>query len=538
MGELAATGEWQAPAAASRRTWPTIPGYEIVAELGRGGMGVVYKAQQAGFDRPVALKLIRDGALAGPQDRARFRIETEAVARVQHPNVVQIYETGDYDGQLYFAMEFADGGSLAPRLTGRPLPGVQAAELIRTLALAIQHAHAQQIVHRDLKPANILLKRRAGDEVQHVQAKADAHSEHEPFLSTHIPLITDFGLAKRLDLDSTAWTQDGIVLGTASYMSPEQAAGRVRDIGPAVDVYALGAIFYELLTGRPPFQAATAGETIEQVIYDEPAPPIRLNPSVSRDLETVCLKCLEKEPTRRYPSAGELADDLGVFLDGRRVAAMPISVRERLSRLAARDGYEMQEEIGRGPRSTVYRALHGQFKQPVAVKVFAPGLKTQWESVSQVRSAAATAGSALVDQPLAAALSHPNLVPLHQAGIWDGAPFVAVEYVPQGSLASRLAGSRISVREALRIVIQVAETASYIHRQGIVHGNLKPSNVLLAADGIIRIADFRSTGGLFLSPPPAGDDPPVGIGYLTPEWLGQGTSAEPRMDWGSFCTSP
>jgi serine/threonine protein kinase len=394
--------------------------------------------------------------------------------------------------------------------------------------LAIQHAHAQQIVHRDLKPANILLRTRAGDAGQDAAASADSHVDQEPSLSAYVPLITDFGLAKRLDLDSTAWTQDGIVLGTASYMAPEQAAGRVRDIGPAVDVYALGAILYELLTGQPPFQAATPNETIEQVIYDEPVPPARLNADVSRDLETVCLKCLEKEPGRRYTSAGELADDLGVFLEGRSVAAVPQSARERLSRLAARDGYQIIEEVGRGPRSTVYRALLVPFKQHVAVKVFAPGASRIEEWESQIRSGPAAGGTVPVDEPLAATLAHPNLVPVHEAGMWDGAPFVAMEYVPQGCLANRLAASRVSVREALRIVIQVAETVSYIHRQGIVHGNLKPSNVLFAADGIVRIADFRSTGGLFLGPSPDGDDSPIGVGYLPPEWLDERTSAEPR----------
>src|SRR5262249_33049530 len=185
-----------------------------------------------------------------------------------------------------------------------------------------------------------------------------------------IPKITDFGLAKRLDSESTAWTQDGAVLGPASDRAPEQAAGRVREIGPAVDVYALGAILYELLTGRPPFQADSWNQTVEQVLHDEPTPPRRLHADVPRDLETVCLKCLEKEPAMRYASARELADDLGRFLEAKPVAAVPLSERERLGRLAGRDGYQILGEIGRGPRSTVYHALHDPLKQPAALKVY------------------------------------------------------------------------------------------------------------------------------------------------------------------------
>jgi serine/threonine protein kinase len=526
MGELAATGEWPAPTARGQDHWETIPGYEILAELGRGGMGVVYKARQPSCNRTVALKLIRDGALAGPQDRARFRIETEAVARVRHPNVVEIYETGEFQGRLFFAMEFVEGGSLATRLRGRPQPALDAARLVHTLALAVQHAHVQQIVHRDLKPANILLRTRS--DAHAAQAHIDSHCDTDRWLATCVPVITDFGLAKQLGKESTAWTLDGIVLGTASYMAPEQASGRVREIGPAVDVYALGAILYELLTGRPPFQAATANETLDQVIYDEPTPPTRLNAEVPPDLATVCLKCLEKDPGGRYASAGSLADDLRVFLEGRQIAAVPPSRHERLARLAARDGCQLLEEIGRGPRSTLYRALYGSLQQVLAVKVFEAGLCTpsQWES--RFRSGAGVQVNAAAGESLVATLAHPNLVPIHQVGCWDDAPFIAFEYVPHGSLAGRLAAARIGLREALRIVIQAAETMSYIHRQGVVHGNLKPTNVLFAADGNIRISDFRLSGGLFVGPLPAGDASLEGIGYLPPEALNEPAGAELR----------
>jgi serine/threonine protein kinase len=489
MSEEPATRDWTPPSA----DWPAIPGYEILAELGRGGMGVVYRARQVSSQRPVALKMIRDGALASPQQRARFQIEAEAAARMRHPNLVQIYEVGEHAGRPFFAMELVEGGSLDKHVGGRPQPAAQSADLVRTLALAVQHAHERKIVHRDLKPANILLP------------------------SPSLPKITDFGLAKRLDSDSTAWTQDGAVLGTASYMAPEQAAGRVRDIGPAVDVYALGGILYELLTGRPPFLGDSWEQTVQQVLHDEPAPPARLRPDVPRDLETVCLKCLEKEPERRYVSAAELAQDLGRFLEGQPVAAVPLDARERLARLAGREGYRILGEIGRGPRSTVYHARYEPLKQPVALKVFSAGTYTRAEWEARLQRGA----------ELWAALAHPHIVPVHRAGWWDDAPYLAVEYVPHGSVAAKLAGQPYPIRQALRLVEQLAELVSYLHRQGVVHGNLKPSNVLLAADGIPRIADFRLTGGLFQGPLPADEQEPAGLGYLAPELVRE-PGAEPR----------
>jgi serine/threonine protein kinase len=511
MTEPLPTAEWPAPAGGVPADRPTVAGYEILEELGRGGMGVVYRARQVALKRLVALKLIRDGALAGPQQRARFRIEAEAAARMRHPNIVHIYEVGEHQGRPYFAMELVEGGSLDRHLAGRPLPAPQAAELVRTLALAVQHAHAQQVVHRDLKPANILLGGGQGT------GGEEAGTTPPPPPGTQQPKITDFGLAKRLDSDSTAWTRDGAVLGTAGYMAPEQAAGRVREVGPAADVYALGAILYECLTGRPPFQADTWTEALRQVLHEEPTPPTRLCADVPRDLETVCLKCLEKEPDRRYASADELADDLGRFLESKPVAAVPLSAGERLARLAERDGYQIVSEVSRGPRSTVYHALYGPLKQPVALKVFPAGicLREEWEE--RIRRGA---------EPWAL-LAHPQVAPVQRAGWWDGAPYAAAEYVSGGSLADKLTGRPYPAAEALRLVAQLAEVVSYLHRQGVVHGNLKPSNVLLAAGGIPRLTDFRTTGGLFVGPPPADDADPAGLGYLTPE-TARDPAAEPR----------
>ncbi len=276
----------------------TVPGYEVLGELGRGGMGVVYKARQVGLNRTVALKMILVAECAGGQDRARFKAEGEAVARLQHPNVVQIHEVGEHDDRPFFSMEFVDGGSLAHKARGGPLPPRAAAGLVETLARAMHAAHEYGVVHRDLKPANVLLS-------------ADG-----------TPKIADFGLAKRLDVDA-GQTRTGSVLGTPSYMAPEQADGRTKEVGPAADVYALGAILYELLTGRPPFKGETAMHTLFQVLSVEPVPPARLRTGVPADLNVICLKCLEKNPRDRYASAAALAEDLRRFLNGEVIAARP-----------------------------------------------------------------------------------------------------------------------------------------------------------------------------------------------------------------------
>jgi serine/threonine protein kinase/tetratricopeptide (TPR) repeat protein len=308
----------QAAAASSARpVGLTVPGYELLEELGRGGMGVVYKARQTSLQRLVALKMIRSGAQADENEVARLRAEAEAVARLQHPNIVQIYEVGEHDGQPYLSLEFVGGGTLARRLAKAPQNARTAAAVLETLARAMHAAHQSGIIHRDLKPANVLL---AG--------------EPEVPLADCTPKITDFGLAKRLDRE-LGHTVTGQVMGTPSYMAPEQAQGK-KDITPSADVYALGAVLYELLTARPPFQAETLMDTLLQVINHEPVPPRRLQPKVPRDLETICLKCLEKSPARRYASALALADDLHRFLAGEPIRARPTGVWERGRKWARR----------------------------------------------------------------------------------------------------------------------------------------------------------------------------------------------------------
>ncbi len=261
----AAEPQLAAPGAAAL---PSLSGYEMLGELGRGGMGVVFKARDTRLKRLVALKMILVGDYAGPEQLARFRAAAEAVARLRSPGIVQVYEVGEQAGRPYMALELVEGGTLAQRLGGTPLPPAEAARVVRALAVAVEHAHQCGVLHRDLKPANILLT-------------PDGQ-----------PKVSDFGLAKLLDEDA-ARTQTGAVLGTPSYMAPEQAAGRVHELGPATDVYALGTILYEALTGRPPFKAPTMIETLEQVRFQEAVPPSRLLPRLPRSLEVICLKCLE-----------------------------------------------------------------------------------------------------------------------------------------------------------------------------------------------------------------------------------------------------
>ncbi len=296
----------------SRPIGVDVPGYEILAEIGRGGMGVVYKARHIRLDRLVALKMILAGAHASDDQIARFHIEARAVARIQHPGIVQIHEDGDFDGLPYFSLEFVPGGSLSQFINGRPQAPRVAATMVMALCRAMAEAHARGIIHRDLKPANVLLT------------------------PDHQPKITDFGLAKQMEGDSQQ-TRSGAIMGTPSYMAPEQAWGQTRDIGPLSDQYALGAILYEMIVGRPPLQGATPLETLELVRNQEPVPPTRLQPRTPTDLETICLKALQKDPAKRFPDAGSMAEDLRRFLDGEPIVARPVGAPERLWRWCKRN---------------------------------------------------------------------------------------------------------------------------------------------------------------------------------------------------------
>jgi len=337
-----------------------VPGYEIIRLLGRGGMGVVFQARQRALKRLVALKMILAGPHADPDHLARFKTEAEAVAHLHHPNIVQIYEVGEEHGLPWFSLEYVAGGTLADHLAGNPQPARSSAQIVETLARAIHYAHQQGIVHRDLKPANILLQESGsrsqgsgvrgqesgvGSQESGVRDQGSGVKSQEggkkrtdagplnPDL--WIPKITDFGLAKQVAQDS-GQTQSGTILGTPSYMAPEQAGGNPRAVGPATDVYALGTILYEMLTGRPPFKAATLMDTVHLVLTADPVPPRRLQPKVPRDLETICLKCLHKDPRGRYPSGEALAEDLRRFVAGEAILARPAGGMERAVKWARR----------------------------------------------------------------------------------------------------------------------------------------------------------------------------------------------------------
>ncbi|MGL6096321.1 MAG: serine/threonine-protein kinase [Fimbriiglobus sp.] len=286
-----------------RSVWPKLPGYEVIGELGRGGMAVVYRARQVALDRPVALKVILTGAMAGAADRTPMRREAEVVAKLRHPNVVQIYDTGEHEGCVFLALEFVGGGSLDHRLRSRPLPPDEAARVVELVAAGVQAAHDAGIVHRDLKPANVLL---------------------DP---DGTPKVSDFGLAKR-EHEAARLTGTGMTTGTPSYMAPEQVLSEADKIGPATDVYGLGGILYECLTGRPAFDGPTTLETMRQVAEDEVVPVRRLQAGVPRDLETICLKCLHKDPRKRYPTARAVADDLARFRAGEPILARPVGPAE------------------------------------------------------------------------------------------------------------------------------------------------------------------------------------------------------------------
>ena len=333
-----------------------VDGYEVQEELGRGGMGVVYRARQVVLDRACVLKMILGGTHARPEAVARFLVEAQSIARLHHPNIVQIYHVGEWDGLPFLELEFVEGGGLDRSLDGTPWEARRAAGLVEPLSRAVAEAHRREVVHRDIKPANILIA-------------ADG-----------TPKLSDFGLAKALGVDS-GLTATEAIMGSPSYMAPEQAEGKARHSGPKADVYSLGAVLYELLTGRPPFKGATLLETLEQTRSVEPIPPSRLVPGVPRDLETIALGCLQKDPARRYESAGALADDLARFLAGETIVARPVSAAERAWRWCRRHPAPAALTV-----AVVLVAALGLL-----------GVLWQWREAVQARDLAATRAAAEAD---------------------------------------------------------------------------------------------------------------------------------------------
>jgi serine/threonine protein kinase len=468
-----------------RERWPKIPGYEIVDHIDGGGQGHVFKARHVALDRLVALKTLHDTGEGEKERLARFRREGKLSARLDHPNIVRVYDFDAHEGKLYFTMEFVEGGNLKQRLEREHrLPPGAAAALLLELALTIQHAHDLEIIHRDLKPENIL------------------------FTAGGSPKITDFGLAKWLADGATELTRKNTVMGSAPYMSPEAAAGKTSQIGKATDIYGLGAIFYETLTGQPPFVGQSWLEILDKVRFQRLVPPSVLRPEVPRPLERVCLKCLEKEPTSRYSSAANLASDLHRFLSreesdedssGRTVG--PPSSPENLvpppssvdtvypprqeaevwtPPAAVEDdpgggfpvvpGYKILAQLGRGGMGVVYKALQLKLKRVVALKTVhqATGGGERWRRLLRMEG------------ELAAALNHPNIVQIFDLAEHAGLVYIAMEFVEGGSLTQILGDKGPQhPRSAADLVEQLARAAAFFHGRGIVHRDLKPSNVLL-----------------------------------------------------------
>ena len=313
---------------------PTLEGYELLEELGRGAAGVVYRARHRKLNRLVAIKMIQSGLHFSSSAQQRFRQEAQAIARLLHPNIVQVYDFGEHAGCPYFSLELVEGDNLARWLGGVPRSAVESARIIETLARAIDYAHSRGVVHRDLKPSNVLL----GANASRSEHRSSDGSEMNRCAEFDLK-ITDFGLAKFLPgtgAGDDRMTQSGTIVGTPAYVAPEQARGDTSEVGPAADIYSLGVILYELLTGKPPFQGATPMETLLQTVHREPVSPARLVPHIPRDLETICLKCLEKDWKRRYSTAGELAADLERFRLHEPIQARPVNRARRCIRWARR----------------------------------------------------------------------------------------------------------------------------------------------------------------------------------------------------------
>ena len=472
-----------AGSAAADMSFPTIPGYQIHNRIAYGGMGVVYKAMQLGLDRLVALKMVRGGRWIKDDELIRFKSEARAVAGLDHPHIVRIYDFGEFEGLPYFTMEYVEGGSLSQKLIAEPMGFRESANLIEMIARAIQLVHDRQLVHRDLKPGNILLTKDLA------------------------PKISDFGLAKRLGTDLSV-TITGTVMGTASYMAPEQARGD-KHVGPAVDIYALGAILYECLTGQPPFRDETYEKTIRRVIDEEPKRPRELLSLIPPELEAICLKCLEKDPAERYATALDVARDIRCFLNGEPLSIGLFDVVDQHTRWARKLNLDSLEMLGCTQWAFVYKARETIINRQVILKI----------CTGQVSS---TAHGRLRRQAEAmAGLGHPNLEQLYVYGEHNGQPYLVQEFVegrnfsavmreriiepdakdlsiandPSAEVAmvrlpARKAFVPVTATLAAEWIKMLARALQFMHEQGVLHSAIYPGEIRLTGDGVPKLCGF------------------------------------------------
>jgi serine/threonine protein kinase len=508
-GEPTSSGSEGAPLLAVEVTnqppAPAIPGYEILGFIGSGGQGDVYRARHIGLDRTVALKVIRDSQGDGQQHLARFRREARVIARLDHANIVRVHGFDDCAGRLFLSMEYLAGGSLKDRLDRQgSYPTSDAVVLLLALAAAVEHAHKQGIVHRDLKPGNVLFTAEG-------QAK-----------------IVDFGLAKVLNDASSMQTQTGAVLGSPSYMAPEQAAGKISQIGPATDVYALGAILYELIAGRPPFTGESWLDTLDRVRFQQAVPPSRWRRDVPPHLEQICLKCLEKDPDQRFPSAAALVQALKEFVPGHDDASSSTSPSQ--GPLPQPDPPESKPKASQTGEDTVTAGKHVGAEQHGGYQLIRP---IRAGAFGEVWSAVAPGGiKAAVKihyRPVAADapelraldliknLNHPYLLKTQAWWVEDGRLHVAME-LAEGSLRGRLRKGRtrgttaIPLARLLTHVCEAAEALDYMHGRGLIHRNITPDNILLV-QGHVKIGDFS----MVCEASAAANADARAAGYMAPE---------------------
>jgi serine/threonine protein kinase len=484
------------PAAADSRPLPTVPGYEISEWVGGGGQGEVYRARHLGLDRVVAVKILRDADRSGRDNWDRFRREARVIARLDHPGIVRVYGYDESENRLVLCMEYLAGGSLKDRIgrTGR-FALDDAVELLLTLTAAIAHAHAKGIVHRDLKPANIL------------------------FTTDGLPKIVDFGLAKVLDDSTTRKTHTGAILGSPSYMAPEQAAGQINRIGPATDVYGLGAILYELLTGRPPFSGQTLLDTLDRVRFQPAVPPTLWRSDIPPRLEQICLRCLEKSPEGRYHTAKELSRALLAFrnrggvelpeaepsqpaIAGTLAAAVQAPVASSVGFSMQRGAYRLDRRIKAGAFGEVWSAL-----APGGIRA---AIKVYYRPISED-------APELKALHLIKNLNHPYLLKIHAWWVEEARLHVAME-LADGSLRGRLRKGRSKGSTALPLaalltyIREVAEALDYMHGRDLLHRNITPENILLV-QGHAKIGDFS----LVCDVASPGDATAGAVAYMAPE---------------------